>query len=180
MRQTDSNQKEMTVEGTHDTSQEGSGTVSGPTSWFRKFLVALELTENDAGVLQVLAPLVNTFDTQLVIVHVITTGTSVAGNALDGSPANEQEKAKLTDMRARVESAGLRRARSVEFQILHGDPSERLVEYAEFCHCDLLVLGSHHRGVLGRLVRGSVSTDVVTRSRRSVLVVGDPLEGSTQ
>lgn len=150
--------------------------ASGPggSPLFRKLLVALDLTDNDSRVLGLLASLLKAFPAQLVVVHVVLVGTSVAANAADGSPANDSEQAMLTEMRARVESSLGRPSGGAEFKILHGDPAQRLTEFADHTGCDLLVLSSHRRGVLGRLVRGSVSSDVVATSRRSVLVVGSP------
>ena len=51
---------------------------------------------------------------------------------------------------------------------LHGDAAAELVEYAD--HVDLLVLGAHDRGPLGRLLLGSVSREVVEHVRTPVLV----------
>jgi nucleotide-binding universal stress UspA family protein len=51
---------------------------------------------------------------------------------------------------------------------LQGDAAAELVEHAD--ELDLLVVGSHDRGALGRLLLGSVSRDVVARARIPVLV----------
>jgi nucleotide-binding universal stress UspA family protein len=51
---------------------------------------------------------------------------------------------------------------------LHGDPVAELVRHAD--ELDLLVLGSHDRGAIGRLLLGSVSRGVVARARIPVLV----------
>ena len=51
---------------------------------------------------------------------------------------------------------------------LQGDAAAELVEHAD--GLDLLVVGSHDRGALGRLLLGSVSRDVVARARIPVLV----------
>jgi nucleotide-binding universal stress UspA family protein len=69
----------------------------------------------------------------------------------------------LDDVRARV--AGLESVEDVE---LHGDPAAELVLHAD--HLDLLVLGSHDRGGLGRLLLGSVCRDVIEQVRTPVLV----------
>ncbi|MGA9839016.1 MAG: universal stress protein [Thermoplasmata archaeon] len=141
---------------------------------FRRCLVALDLTESDAPVLRILPGLRNAIGAELVVVHVVLVGTSVSADAMDGAPGTPGEQAMLAAMRSRVEGALGGSAAPTEFKILHGDPSERLVEFADHSDCDLLVLSSHRRGLLGRLVRGSVSSSVVSSSHRSVLVVGDP------
>ena len=57
------------------------------------------------------------------------------------------------------------------FLVWHGDPSEVILEAAEAEDVDLVVMGSHGRGRLGRLVLGSTSARVSAESRRRVLVV---------
>jgi len=57
------------------------------------------------------------------------------------------------------------------FLVWHGDPSEVILEAAEAEDVDLVVMGSHGRGRLGRLVLGSTSKRVSAESRRRVLVV---------
>jgi nucleotide-binding universal stress UspA family protein len=57
------------------------------------------------------------------------------------------------------------------FLVWHGEPSETILEAAEAEDVDLVVMGSHGRGRVGRLVLGSTSTRVSTESKRRVLVV---------
>ena len=57
------------------------------------------------------------------------------------------------------------------FLVWHGDPSEAILEAAAAEDVDLVVMGSHGRGRLGRLVMGSTSTRVSRESDRRVLVV---------
>lgn len=66
-----------------------------------------------------------------------------------------------------LESAGL----EVESHLLQGDPGERLIEEARQRDIDLIVVGSHGRTGLGKLVMGSVASHVVTHAPCSVLVV---------
>jgi nucleotide-binding universal stress UspA family protein len=60
---------------------------------------------------------------------------------------------------------------TVESRVLQGDPRETLVEEAREQHADLIVVGSHGRTGLERLVMGSVASHVVTHAPCSVLVV---------
>ncbi len=55
--------------------------------------------------------------------------------------------------------------------VLQGDPRETLVEEAKREPADLLVLGSHGRTGMDRLLMGSVASHVVTHAPCSVLVV---------
>ena len=56
-------------------------------------------------------------------------------------------------------------------QVLHGDPRTSLVEAARTERADLLVVGSHGRTGMAKLVMGSVASYVVAHAPCSVLVV---------
>ncbi|MFB6126053.1 MAG: universal stress protein [Halolamina sp.] len=64
----------------------------------------------------------------------------------------------------------------VETAILEGTPNREIVEYAEREGCDLVVMGTHGRGGIDRLLLGSVAEKVVRASEVPVLtmrVVGE-------
>ena len=52
-----------------------------------------------------------------------------------------------------------------------GDAGESIVEAAAAEHADLIVVGTHERGTVGRLFLGSVSDHVVRHARCPVMVV---------
>ena len=53
----------------------------------------------------------------------------------------------------------------------NGDPAEAILEVAESVHADLIVVGARGLGLVGRFIRGSVSTKVAHHSSCDVLVV---------
>jgi nucleotide-binding universal stress UspA family protein len=55
--------------------------------------------------------------------------------------------------------------------LLDGSPSKRIVEYAEGDDCDLVVMGTHGRGGIDRLLLGSVAEGVVRACSVPVLTV---------
>jgi nucleotide-binding universal stress UspA family protein len=59
----------------------------------------------------------------------------------------------------------------VSFLIWEGDPGESIVEAARAEHADLIVVGSHGRGGVGRFLIGSVSDHVVRHAPCPVMVV---------
>lgn len=66
-----------------------------------------------------------------------------------------------------LQSTGL----GIEAKILHGDPRTELVEAARNGQVDLLVLGSHGRTGMTKLLMGSVASYVVTHAPCTVMVV---------
>ena len=59
----------------------------------------------------------------------------------------------------------------VETALLDGSPSKEIVRYAEAEHCDLIVMGTHGRGGIDRLLLGSVAERVVRSADVPVLTV---------
>ncbi|WP_435147008.1 universal stress protein [Halobaculum sp. P14] len=59
----------------------------------------------------------------------------------------------------------------VESAIVDGSPSKEIVRYAEEHDCDLVVMGTHGRGGIDRLLLGSVAEKVVRGSSVPVLTV---------
>jgi len=59
----------------------------------------------------------------------------------------------------------------VESVVVDGSPSREIVRYAEQEPCDLVVMGTHGRGGIDRLLLGSVAERVVRASAVPVLTV---------
>ena len=59
----------------------------------------------------------------------------------------------------------------VETELVEGSPVDDIVGYARDCGCDLVVMGTHGRAGVDRLLLGSVAERVVRRSPVPVLTV---------
>ncbi len=57
-----------------------------------------------------------------------------------------------------------------------GYPTEEILKVADEERCDLIILGSHGKGFLTQTLLGSVSSAVLHRTRKPVLVIPLPLE----
>ncbi|HKL30574.1 MAG TPA: universal stress protein [Natrialbaceae archaeon] len=98
------------------------------------------------------------------------------GSGIDGFPASpeawferarEDAATELDDARAIAETYGV----EIETAIEVGRPSSVIVTYAEENDVDHVVLGSHGRKGLSRILLGSVAEAVVRRSPVPVTVV---------
>jgi nucleotide-binding universal stress UspA family protein len=65
-----------------------------------------------------------------------------------------------------------------EFRLAEGDPAIEMVHLAQEAHCDLIVMGTHGRTGLGRLLLGSVAEKVLRRSACPVLMVKNSVPGT--
>jgi nucleotide-binding universal stress UspA family protein len=59
----------------------------------------------------------------------------------------------------------------VQSRVAHGPAARCILEVAEECRCDLIVMGFHGHGRLHHALRGSVSDTVARESHRPVLLV---------
>jgi quercetin dioxygenase-like cupin family protein len=66
----------------------------------------------------------------------------------------------------------------VEHRVAEGDAPEEILRLAQALKCDLIVMGTHGRAGLGRLLRGSVAEEVLRRAPCPVVVVRSPTQGA--
>lgn len=87
----------------------------------------------------------------------------------------ELEKAKAIGAQAVLDAARQHaEALAVPATVLHvpqRHAADAIVETAEQHHCDLIVMGSHGRRGIGRLLLGSQAAEVLARSQIPVLIV---------
>jgi len=100
-------------------------------------------------------------------------------SVVDPSPPREgAARTSIVQLRAGRQDAVrgiVRRARrqgiDATFLVWEGDPAEGVLEAAAAESADVIVLGSHGRGRIGRLILGSTSARVTDGARCPVLVV---------
>lgn len=73
----------------------------------------------------------------------------------------------LSEPAARVRQAGI----AVHCQVMGGNPSPAIAEYARTICADLLVMGTHNRGAAVRFFLGSVANDLIHTAPCPVMVV---------
>jgi nucleotide-binding universal stress UspA family protein len=62
----------------------------------------------------------------------------------------------------------------VEYRVQDGNPAAEILGVAEEARCDLIVMGTHGRGGLGRMLLGSVAGAVMRKAPCPVLTVKGP------
>jgi nucleotide-binding universal stress UspA family protein len=83
----------------------------------------------------------------------------------------DQERARIEEQAHELVVRARRAGARATFLVWEGDPAEAVLEAAAAESADVIVLGSHGRGRLGRLILGSTSKRVTEGARCPVLVV---------
>jgi nucleotide-binding universal stress UspA family protein len=111
------------------------------------------------------------YGARLVALHVVTIPTVVYGEGMvlpDVSNYHEEARAKLDRLEA---PANVR----LERRAVEGEPVTEILRGAEAARADMIVMGTHGRTGLSRLLMGSVAEKVVRQAACPVLTVRMPL-----
>ncbi len=113
-------------------------------------------------------------DAEMTALHVVDAGrgdigafSGMTGDLPDDSPELEQSAEVLDDARERGREHGV----DVETDRGRGRPDRLIVKYAEENDYELIVIGSHGRDGVARVLLGSVAEKIARRSSVPVLIV---------
>jgi nucleotide-binding universal stress UspA family protein len=113
---------------------------------------------------------------RLIVLHVLErpviayTGVAMAPPA---PPPSEEERSALGEQLRQVRSPDA--TVGVEHRLEAGDPATAILQVAQEAGCDLIVMATHGRTGLGRMLMGSVAEKVVRNATCPVLPVKTPL-----
>jgi nucleotide-binding universal stress UspA family protein len=111
-------------------------------------------------------------DGRLIVVHVQEAPMAYGGGEMYyGIP--EPSTDELVNMLHNVKPTDA--SVPVEYRLVTGDPADAVVRLAEDDNVDLIVLGSHGRTGLTRLLMGSVAEAIVRKAHCPVLVYKQPV-----
>jgi nucleotide-binding universal stress UspA family protein len=134
-----------------------------------KILVALDSSELSELVIQTLQQLPLPQNAQVVLAHVLVNTDANPDVAADRPPIEAEDISYHSLEKLQAYQAEL--PCKSELEIVRGEPAEEIVRLANIHQVDLIVIGS--RGLTGvtRILKGSVSSQVVEEASCSVLVV---------
>ncbi len=147
----------------------------------RRLLVPIDFSEGSVRALAWARALARACDAQIVLLHVVDLGATwvpLSGPAVYPAPVPPSIAAQVADV-ARAALEGLEQeAPEVSQRIVRtGHPRDVIPEVAREIAADLIVMGSHSRRGVSRLLIGSVAEHVVRHAPVPVLVVrGEGLE----
>jgi len=115
-------------------------------------------------------------EARLVLLHVVSSAAPVAGGMLVGAYADEM----LDDTEPRVtdQLEAMRESHEdipMEWRLVKGNVIDGILAAAEDVEAGLIVMGTHGRTGLQRLLMGSIAENIVRKANCSVLTVKTPV-----
>jgi universal stress protein A len=131
-------------------------------------LVPIDFTPSSSAALEAAATLVRSSGGRLLIVHVLE-HQGLSENLVYSIIHPHLATEELTEQLRAVLPSG--KSVPYEHRLLRGDPVDGILGIAESEHVDLIVLGTHGRRGIDRVLMGSIAEAVVRRAKCPVLAV---------
>lgn len=146
-----------------------------------KILVPIDFSDGATAALELAAMFAKRFSASIELLHVWAPPLMIpmpVGVVISGveQPMSLEELARTTagtQMKDLVEPLR-RQGIETHARVAIGTPANEIVELAKLGHFDLVVMGTHGRGVLAHALLGSVAERVVRRASCPVLTVRAP------
>ena len=138
-------------------------------------LCPVDFSESSKAAVEYAGALARESDARLILLHVVE--NPLAYDTTFSGPAPTEKELEEAEQQFRTLSPALAEQRC-EHRTVQGDPAPSIIRTAEEENADLIVVGTHGRTGLARLLMGSVAEEVVRKATCDVLVVrpavGDP------
>lgn len=133
-----------------------------------------DFSEHSEFAFRLACALARDYQARLVLLHVLPPPMVVySGGPVPAEtwPTVEEAREKLRQMEGQAHRV------RVESQVLEGDPVDMILRAAEETNSDVIVMGTHGRTALARLLMGSVAEEVLRKAPCPVLTSKPLLEG---
>ena len=141
---------------------------------FRRILIALDDSAIAAHALEVGSDLATALKAQAALVHAVD--PALAFQPDGGIPAAEWVATLKREGQAFLATAAQRTGEPPAWQFLReGKPPDQILAAAREWEADVIVIGTHGRSGVSRLVLGSTAESVVRHAPCPVLVIRPPL-----
>lgn len=137
-----------------------------------------DFSESAALAFTVACSLAKDYGARLIVLHVATPPAFVVGAEVGVLPEEpegyrEELQTKLNRLVSQVSDV------LVEHRMVEGNAPTEILRIAEEAKCDLVVMGTHGRTGLGRLLIGSIAEQIVRNAACPVLTVKIPQKVTT-
>ena len=139
-------------------------------NWFegKKVLVPIDFGEQSRGAVDAALEMVFR-PSEIHVIHVAPDLAAVAPEVVWQEISDESRRSSV-EVRFKRDFSD-KKYRNISFHVAFGDPGHRISEYADEIGADVIVMPSHGRTGLQRLLLGSVAERVLRLAHCSVLVL---------
>ena len=158
----------------------------------KRILYATDLSDNSAYVFRYAINFAKKYDAGIVILHVLEQ-LSMTANPITHSYLTKEEVKKISEEKSayvkdhikkqlkifcekelKNDSECADRVESIELCV--GFPPDVILRKADEFNCDVIVMGTHGKGIIRNTLLGSSSKRVLRRTRKPVLIIPLPKE----
>ncbi len=136
-----------------------------------------DFSPRSAEAFEIACSLARDYDARLIVLHVFVPPVVPSGPEAVPAASLEEEKQTAQEQIRQLQPPAANVP--TEHQVKEGDPATVILQVAEQAGCDLIVMGTHGRTGLTRLLMGSVSERVVRNGPCPVLTVKTPQRDET-
>ena len=135
----------------------------------RTILHPTDFSEHSRAATELACALARDYGARLYVLHVLPL-TLAYGEGFAPPAESPLEEIKLRLDQVGAAAPGVR----IERRLFEGRPATEILSLARAMPCDLIVMGTHGRTGLGRLLMGSVAEEIVRKAPCPVLTVKTP------
>ena len=140
---------------------------------YSKILVPLDGSQLAERALEPALEIARSTDAEIILLEAVQDSLAAVPEAHYHVPAREAYRSAITSMKYLREIAARLRpdVRKVRWHVEESDPIDAILSFAHNQDVDIIVMGTHGRTGLSRVVMGSVAEKVATTTHRPVVLV---------
>lgn len=143
---------------------------------FEKILVPVDYSDNGDLAMAYAVSLAREHEAEVHLVHVYEEPFAYVDGGFTGTPVRDIPPADLKEEQDRFDRVAPPKGIRFRRKFIVGTPATELVNYAKANEIDLVVMGTHGRTGVSRLLVGSVAESVMRHSPCPVLTIKQPSE----
>ncbi len=140
---------------------------------FKKILCAVDFAESNNKIVDCAKSLARAFNSKIFVIYVAPTFSQFIGLQIPSKSIDSFIEEVVSTAKQNMENFlntnfyGI----AVEGDVLRGDPAEIILSYSKEVEADIIVMGTHGRKGLNKLLFGSVAQKVIKQATIPVLTV---------
>ena len=152
----------------------------------KKILYTTDLSDNSVYVLRYAINSAKKHDAKIIILHVLDIMPAIAKTDIPKEKQHKIVKEKITYTMDRIQKrlkvfcekelkddpGCTERVESIE--VLEGFPAEEILNKADELNCDVIIMGTHAKGIIANTFLGSTAKRVLRRTRKPVFIIPMP------